>query len=67
MTAAIHAAGAAVPVAHYRGLGRSDRSPLTEATMDEDAEAAWLERLIPRSPERALADLTRRAAPSRAG
>jgi fermentation-respiration switch protein FrsA (DUF1100 family) len=35
-----HAAGAAAMIT---GLGRSDRGPLTEATMYEDAEAAWLE------------------------
>jgi pimeloyl-ACP methyl ester carboxylesterase len=43
VAAAIHAAGAAVLMIDYRGLGRSDRGPLTEATMYEDAEAAWLE------------------------
>jgi pimeloyl-ACP methyl ester carboxylesterase len=41
--AAIHAAGAAVLMIDYRGLGRSDRGPLTEASMYEDAEAAWQE------------------------
>ncbi|HSD55281.1 MAG TPA: alpha/beta fold hydrolase [Burkholderiales bacterium] len=41
--AAMHAAGAAVLMIDYRGLGRSDRGPLTEAEMYEDAEAAWLE------------------------
>jgi hypothetical protein len=41
--AAMHAAGAAVLMIDYRGLGRSDRGPLTEASMYEDAEAAWHE------------------------
>ncbi|HSD41528.1 MAG TPA: alpha/beta fold hydrolase [Burkholderiales bacterium] len=41
--AAIHAAGAAVLMIDYRGLGRSDRGPLTESSMYEDAEAAWHE------------------------
>jgi pimeloyl-ACP methyl ester carboxylesterase len=41
--AALHAAGAAVLMIDYRGLGRSDRGPLTEASMYEDAEAAWHE------------------------
>ena len=43
VAAAMHAAGAAVLMIDYRGLGRSDRGPLTEASMYEDAEAAWLE------------------------
>src|SRR5512134_3032926 len=43
VAAAIHAAGAAVLMIDYRGLGRSDRGPLTEASMYEDAEAAWHE------------------------
>ena len=43
VAAAIHAAGAAVLMIDYRGLGRADRGPLTEASMCEDAEAAWLE------------------------
>jgi len=43
VAAAMHAAGAAVLMIDYRGLGRSDRGPLTEASMFEDAEAAWLE------------------------
>lgn len=43
VAAAIHHAGAAVLMIDYRGLGRSDRGLLTEATMYEDAEAAWHE------------------------
>jgi hypothetical protein len=43
MAAAIHTAGAAVLMIDSRGLGRPDRGPLTEATLYEDAEAAWLE------------------------
>jgi hypothetical protein len=43
VAAALHAAGAAVLMIDYRGLGRSDRAVLTEATMYEDAEAAWQE------------------------
>jgi hypothetical protein len=43
VAAAIHAAGAAVLVIDYRGLGRSDRGWPTESTMYEDAEAAWRE------------------------
>jgi hypothetical protein len=43
VAAAMHAAGAAVLMIDYRGLGRSDRGPLTEASMFEDAEAAWHE------------------------
>ena len=43
VAAAMHAAGAAVLMIDYRGLGRSDRGPLTETSMFEDAEAAWLE------------------------
>jgi pimeloyl-ACP methyl ester carboxylesterase len=43
VAAAMHAAGAAVLMIDYRGLGRSDRGPLTEASMYEDAEAAWQE------------------------
>lgn len=43
VAAAIHAAGAAVLMIDYRGLGRSDRGPLSEASMYEDAEAAWQE------------------------
>jgi alpha-beta hydrolase superfamily lysophospholipase len=43
VAAVMHAAGAAVLMIDYRGLGRSDRGPLTEASMYEDAEAAWLE------------------------
>jgi hypothetical protein len=43
VAAAIHAAGAAVLMIDYRGLGRSSRIPLTERTMVEDAEAAWHE------------------------
>jgi alpha-beta hydrolase superfamily lysophospholipase len=39
----IHQAGAAVLMIDYRGLGKSTRRPLTEATMYEDAEAAWHE------------------------
>ena len=40
---ALHAAGAAVLMIDYRGLGKSSRRALTEATMYEDAEAAWQE------------------------
>jgi fermentation-respiration switch protein FrsA (DUF1100 family) len=43
VAATMHAAGAAVLMIDYRGLGRSDRGPLTEASMYEDAEAAWHE------------------------
>jgi pimeloyl-ACP methyl ester carboxylesterase len=43
VAAAIHRAGAAVLMIDYRGLGRSSRQALTEATMYEDAEAAWQE------------------------
>lgn len=43
VAAAMHAAGAAVLMIDYRGLGRSDRGPLTEASMFADAEAAWHE------------------------
>jgi len=43
VAAAIHAAGAAVLMIDYRGLGRSSRAALTERTMVEDAEAAWHE------------------------
>jgi len=43
VAAALHAAGAAVLMIDYRGLGRSSRGPLTEARMYEDAEAAWHE------------------------
>jgi hypothetical protein len=43
VAAAIHAAGAAVLMIDYRGLGKSSRGPLTEARMYEDAEAAWHE------------------------
>jgi pimeloyl-ACP methyl ester carboxylesterase len=43
VAAAMHAAGAAVLMIDYRGLGRSDRGPLSEASMFEDAEAAWHE------------------------
>lgn len=43
LAAAMHAAGAAVLMIDYRGLGRSDRAWTTEATMYEDAEAAWQE------------------------
>jgi len=43
VAAAIHEAGAAVLMVDYRGLGKSSRGPLTEATMYEDAEAAWHE------------------------
>lgn len=43
VAAAMHAAGAAVLMIDYRGLGRSDREWPTEATMYEDAEAAWHE------------------------
>ena len=43
VAAAMHAAGAAVLMVDYRGLGRSDRGPLTEASMFVDAEAAWHE------------------------
>jgi pimeloyl-ACP methyl ester carboxylesterase len=43
VAAAMHAAGAAVLMIDYRGLGRSDRGPLTEASMFVDAEAAWHE------------------------
>src|SRR5262245_52041399 len=43
VAAAIHQAGAAVVMIDYRGLGRSTRGPLTEASMYEDAEAAWHE------------------------
>jgi len=43
VAAAIHRAGAAVLMIDYRGLGKSSRGPLTEATMYEDAEAAWHE------------------------
>ena len=41
VAAALHRAGAAVLMIDYRGLGRSDRGPLTEATMYEDAQMAW--------------------------
>jgi pimeloyl-ACP methyl ester carboxylesterase len=41
VASALHDAGAAVLMIDYRGLGRSDRGPLTEATMIEDAKAAW--------------------------
>ena len=43
VAAAIHRAGAAVLMIDYRGLGKSSRRALTEATMYEDAEAAWHE------------------------
>ena len=43
VAAALHEAGAAVLMIDYRGLGRSDRAALTEATMVEDAEAGWHE------------------------
>jgi uncharacterized protein len=43
VAAAIHEAGAAVLMIDYRGLGKSDRRLLTEATMYQDAEAAWHE------------------------
>lgn len=43
VAAAMHAAGAAVLMIDYRGLGRSDRGTVTEASMYEDAEAAWQE------------------------
>jgi pimeloyl-ACP methyl ester carboxylesterase len=43
VAAAMHAAGAAVLMIDYRGLGRSDREWPTEATTFEDAEAAWHE------------------------
>jgi hypothetical protein len=43
VAAVIHAAGAAVLMIDYRGLGKSSRGPLTEARMYEDAEAAWHE------------------------
>jgi pimeloyl-ACP methyl ester carboxylesterase len=41
VAAALHDAGAAVLMIDYRGLGRSDRGPLTEASMYEDATTAW--------------------------
>ena len=41
VASALHDAGAAVLMIDYRGLGRSDRGPLTEATMYEDATTAW--------------------------
>lgn len=41
VAAALHDAGAAVLMIDYRGLGRSDRKLLTEATMYEDATTAW--------------------------
>ena len=43
VAATLHQAGAAVVMIDYRGLGRSARGFLTEATMYEDAEAAWHE------------------------
>jgi pimeloyl-ACP methyl ester carboxylesterase len=41
VAAALHDAGAAVLMIDYRGLGRSDRGLLTEASMYEDATTAW--------------------------
>jgi hypothetical protein len=41
VAAAFHDAGASVLMIDYRGLGRSDRAALTEATMLEDARSAW--------------------------
>jgi len=55
VASALHAAGAAVLMIDYRGLGRSDRGPLTEATMIEDAKAAWQHLLwFQPEPERQL-------------
>jgi hypothetical protein len=41
VASALHEAGASVLMIDYRGLGRSDRATLTEATMYEDATTAW--------------------------
>jgi pimeloyl-ACP methyl ester carboxylesterase len=41
VAAALHDAGAAVLMIDYRGLGRSDRGLLSEASMYEDATTAW--------------------------
>jgi pimeloyl-ACP methyl ester carboxylesterase len=41
VAAAFHDAGASVLMIDYRGMGRSDRALLTEATMVADAKSAW--------------------------
>ena len=41
VASALHDAGASVLMIDYRGMGRSDRGGLTEATMVEDAKSAW--------------------------
>ena len=55
VAAALHDAGAAVLMIDYRGLGRSDRAVLSEATMYDDATTAWQQmRLFQGDPTRCL-------------